>query len=353
LNKIEQKLWRYGTPLSIVIALALAGVLFVAVGQDPIKVYASIAKGSIGTGYGISETILQAVPLLLISLGLCIAYKGRFWNIGSEGQYVMGAIAVTPLALYFHGLPSYVSIPILLVVSALVGGAYGAIAGVLRARLGVSEIITTLMMNFIAIDFLSYLTWGPLMGSLERTTAGATTKTGQPMSDAMPLATQLARILPQPEYRVNVGIILALALVAITYAFVSRTSLGYQIRVMGSNADAARAAGMGTQKITITVAFLSGAFAGLAGAAVLLGAAHRLSEGFATGLGYTGIMVTLLGKTNPIGALLAALFVAGLSTGSNFMYRTIGLPVFVVDIVIGFILLVMLAIEAVSRVRLR
>jgi len=351
LNKIEQKFWRYGTPLSIVIALALASVLFLAVGRDPFKVYVSIAAGSIGTLYGISETILEAVPLLLISLGLCIAYKGRYWNIGAEGQYVMGAIAVTPLALSLQGLPSYVSIPILLIVSFLAGGAYGAIAGLLRARLGVSEIITTLMMNFIAIDVLSYLTWGPLMGSIEK--AGAFEKTGQPMSDPMPLTTQLARILPQPEYRVNVGVILALALVAIAYVFVTRTSLGYQIRVMGSNPDAARAAGMGTRKITIMVAFLSGAFAGLAGATVLLGAAHRLSEGFATGSGYTAILTTLLGKTNPIGALLASLFVAGLSTGSNFMYRTIGLPIFVVDIVIGFILLVMLAIEAVSRVRVR
>jgi len=347
-NPLLSLFWRYGNVLSVPLALALSSIVFIVLGEDPLAIYSSIAVGSIGTPYGLSETLIETTPLLLIALGLCIAFRAKFWNIGAEGQYIMGAIVATPLALSLGNLP-YLAIPVVLAASAVAGGAYGAVAGFLKARLGVNEIITTLMMNFIAIEFLSYLTWGPLMGTLGK--AGGFSKSGQPLSDPMPLTTQLPKLFDLAELRIHAGIILAVALAVVTYIFLVRTSWGYQIRVLGSNPEAARYAGMNTQKLMLIVSFLSGALAGLAGAVVLLGTAHRLAERFATGYGYTAIMVTLLGRSNPLGMIFSSFFVAGLSTGANFMYRTVGLPIFIVNVIVGLILVVMLGIDAASRLR--
>ncbi len=347
-NPLLSLLWQYGTVISVPLALAISSIVFIVLGEDPLAIYSSIALGSIGSRYGISETLIETSPLLLISLGLCIAYRAKFWNVGSEGQYIMGAIVATPLALSLGNVPVYAAVPVLLAASAAAGGSYGVVAGFLKAKLGVNEIITTLMMNFIAIEFLSLLTWGPLMGSIGK--AGAA-KSGQPLSDAVPASTQLPRLFDAADLRVHVGIILAAVLVIVVYVFLVRTSWGYQIRVLGSNADAARYAGMNNQKLTLIVSFLSGALAGIAGAVVLLGTAHRLAERFATGYGYTAIMVTLLGRSSPIGVIFASFFVAALSTGANFMYRTIGLPIFIVNVIVGLILVVMLAFDAASRLK--
>jgi ABC-type uncharacterized transport system permease subunit len=347
-NPVLSFFWQYGTAISVPLALAISSLVFIILGENPLAIYSSIAIGSIGSPYGISETLIETMPLLLISLGLCIAYRAKYWNIGAEGQYVMGAIVATPLALSLGSAPAFVAVPVLLVASAIGGGMYGVIAGALKAKLGVNEIITTLMMNFIAIEFLSYLTWGPLMGSIGK--AGSA-KSGQPLSDPMPASTQLPRLFNAVDLRVHIGIILALVLAIVVYVFLVRTSWGYQIRVLGSNPDAARYAGMNNEKLTLVVSFLSGAFAGIAGASVLLGTAHRLAEQFATGYGYTAIMVTLLGRTSPVGMIFASIFVAALSTGANFMYRTIGLPIFIVDVIVGLILLVMLGIDAASRLK--
>lgn len=348
-NPILSFFWKYGTVISVPLALALSSIVFIILGEDPLAIYSTIAIGSVGTPYGISETLIETTPLLLISLGLCIAYRAKFWNVGAEGQYIMGAIVATPLALSLAFVPFFVTIPVLFVASAMAGGLYGVVAGFLKARLGVNEIITTLMMNFIAIEFLSFLTWGPLMGSIGK--AGGLAKSGQPLSDPMPLSAELPRLFGAADLRVHIGIVVAATLVIVVYVFLVRTSWGYQIRVLGSNRDAARYAGMNTEKLTLMVSFLSGALAGLAGAIVLLGTAHRLAERFATGYGYTAIMVALLGKSNPIGMIFSSFFVAALSTGANFMYRTIGLPIFIVNVIVGLILVVMLAIDAASRLK--
>jgi simple sugar transport system permease protein len=333
--------------VAIPIALALTGLLFVALGLDPLRVYATIVRGSLGTGYGLSEVLVEATPLLLVCSGLAIAYTAKYWNVGAEGQYSLGGIAVAVLSLAVPDLSPYVAVPVLLFVGAVAGGLYGTIAGALKAKLGVNEIVTTLMMNFIAAQLTSYLCWGPLMGKAEH-------GTGQPMTEPLPYT--LPRLLSDPNYRVHIGIALALVLALVVYILVARTTLGYKIRLMGSNPEAARSGGVSISSSIVIVSFLSGALAGLAGAAMLLGITHRLSayQGtFSTyaGYGYTGILVTLLGKSNPLGIVLSSVFVSILRTGSTFAYRTMGVPVYVVDVIIGLIILVSMSIEMITRYR--
>jgi simple sugar transport system permease protein len=301
-----------------VIALVVGAVLMILMGANPLIGYRELLFGMAGTRQNIAESLLKTTPLLIIALGISIAFTASIWNIGAEGQFYMGALFSTWLVLSLPGLPWYVLLPLALVAAAVAGGLWGGIAGYLRARFNVNEIIVTVMMNYIAIFFIRFMLQGPLR---ETQASGS----GFPRTDPIPTSVWLPRIIPRT--RLHTGFILALVLAGLVYFLLRHTTFGYHLRAIGQNSVAALYSGIDVKGMIVRAMFLSGALAGLAGLVEVFGLHHRLLDGISPGYGFIGIIVTLLGKQNPLGIVIAAALLAALNVGANTMQRGIGIPV--------------------------
>jgi simple sugar transport system permease protein len=324
------------------IAGALLGVLFGGVlillaGADPIAAYRVMLDGAVGGERQITETLLKTGPLLLMGLGLTVAFRARVWNIGGEGQYFMGALGGTLVGLTFQrsGSP-WLLIPLMLGAGALFGALWAGIAAWLKLKRGVNEIIATLMLNYIALFSVSYLARGPLK---------------DPQS-FLPQSAQLLDAARMPTLfgtRIHIGVLIAVMLIPIVYILLWKTPLGFKIRAIGSNQNVARYGGM---NVTFGLAFaflLSGALAGLTGVIEVSASATRLKDTISGDYGFTGILVALLGRLHPVGVLLAALFFAALTIGAQTMHSIYGLPIALAQVIQGLIVLFVLAADAVAR----
>lgn len=298
---------------TIVIAITITGVIIVFVGGNPIEAYKALIVGAFGTTRSLTETILYTIPLLIIALGLTLAFRCQVWNIGAEGQYLIGALSSTWVGLTWgNQLPSYIILPLMFVAGALGGGFWGAIVGILKARRGLSEIVVSLMMNFIAFYSLAYLVRSPLKNP----------DYFLPRTAPLPDAAQLPMI---GGSRIHVGIFIALGAVLFVYFLLWRTTLGYEIRAVGANATAAAAAGINVSRSIVIVMVLSGMFAGVAGTIEVAGIHYSLSQDISISLGFTAILIAILGQLNPFGILLAAFFFASLHIGADTMHRAVHL----------------------------
>lgn len=328
------------------IALAFGAVLLLFLGVNPLEAYSALFRGAFGTVSGLTQTLAKATPLLLVALGICIAFRAGVINIGGEGQIILGAIAASAVALALPGVPGIILIPLVLVAGALAGAFWGGIAGVLKARFGVNEILSTVMLNAIALQLMNYLLRGPMLDPAQ-VAAG----TNVPQSATLPLQVWLPRLVPRTL--LHAGLILAIVLAILVYIFLWRTTIGYRIRAVGLNPSAARYAGIPVRRYMALALILSGAFAGLAGAVEVTGIHHRMIEGLTGGYGFTGIVAALFGKLHPLGAIPASIIFGGLLVGADKMQRTVQVPSSLVVAINGLIVLFVVASDYFVRRRAR
>jgi simple sugar transport system permease protein len=325
----------YGAVVILLAALAAAAVAALvirAVGASPMATFATILTGPFQDLFGVTEILVRVVPLTLVGLGIAIAFRSGIINIGAEGQMVMGILAATATALALPHWPKAALLPLVLLAGALGGGLWASVAGFLRARLGVNEILSTVMLNYIAAQFYTFLLRGPMIdpGELE-------TGSGTPQSMRLPEAAFLNRLMPGT--RLHAGLILALVLAAGVYVLLWHTTWGFRLRAAGAEAKAARYAGIRVEGSLMAAMVLSGAFAGLAGAVEVCGVHHRAIENISAGYGFSGIVVALFGALHPAGIVPAAAFFGLLLVGADMTQRSAGVPANMILVLEGVIIL--------------
>ncbi len=319
-----------GAALSVV---ALLWMLLVLTGHDAGRALGAFWSGSFGSGYAVaSATMVRAIPLILAGLAVAVAFRAGVWNIGAEGQFLVGAAAASAVALRLgEQLGGFTLIPAL-IAGAAAGALLAGIAGFLRARFGVLEIISTIMLNFVALHFVGYLVRGPLQEP-----------TGlYPQSATFPLAARLPIILP--DTRLHWGIVVAALTAVSLWAALRFTAAGFRVRAVGANPIAARIAGSIDVGATALAAFLvSGALAGIAGGVEVTGVTYALYEGLSPGYGYTAIAVALLARLHPLGILITGTLLGALQAGGAAMQRDAGVPSVLVSIVEAVLILAMVS----------
>jgi len=318
--------------IAVPVALLLGALVLVALKANPLEAYRAMFTGAFGNVSGLTQTLVKATPLLLVALGVVIAFRGGVINIGGEGQIIVGALATTALAVTFRDWPGWLLLPLCLMVGALGGALWGGIPGILKARLGVNEILSTVMMNAIAIQLANFLLRGPLIDPKEIL---AGTRIAQ--SALLPKTVWLARLVPKTL--LHTGAILAVVLAVLVFIFLWRTTIGYRIRAVGLNPHASRYAGIPVRMYQALSLILGGAFAGLAGAVEVMGVQHRMMEGLSGGYGFSGIVVALFGGLHPLGAIPASILFGGLLVGADQMQRTVQVPSALIDTLLGLIVL--------------
>jgi ABC-type uncharacterized transport system permease subunit len=316
-------------------ALLLSAFVLMLFGVGPAATATLFVQGAFGSPAAWSETLLKAIPLIMTSLAVLMAFRAGVWNIGAEGQFVAGALAALMTSAALPEGP--VALAAALVAGAVAGAAWAAVAAILRATRNVPEVLSTILMNFIALHLLGYAVNGPLQQSDRQ----------YPQSDPVAAATWLPQI---GELRLHAGGILAIAAAIVLAWALSRTMYGLRLRATGSNPSAAAYAGVDVRRTIFKAFLLSGALAGAGGAIELLGVTHRLFERFAAGYGYSGITAALLGGLDPLGAVAASLFVAALRTGGGELQRGAGVSASGTLLTEGVVILVLVAM---SRVHLR
>ena len=326
--------------LAIVAALVVGAILILIAGANPLTAYTVLFQESLANYYGFGNTLTKTAPLLLASLGILIALRGGQFNIGGEGQIYLGGLGSTLIGLSFPDLPSSIHLPLALLGAFLFGAIWGAIPGYLKAMRGVNEVITTLLLNYIAINLISYLVQNPLG------------EPGAPSPYSPPIASSARLPIILPQTLAHAGIIVGLLATVIVWVLLRRSSLGYQIEVVGLNPQAARYGGISVEKTIVLVMALAGGLCGLAGACEVMGLKYRLFENFSPGYGFDAIAIALLSRSNLAGVIFTSLFFGALRSGANVLQRSANVPVTIVYAIQGLTVLfiaVSLAIEKGNR----
>ncbi len=328
--------------LAIVLSMLLASLFIVWAGQSVVDAFGAIGIGAFGSTFAISETLSRAIPLTLTGLAAAIAFRARFYNIGAEGQLYCGALAATLVGTGWIDLPSGWMIPMLFVVGALAGGLALLLPWVLKIRLNVDEVVTTLLLNFVILLLVSFALEGPLR---------------DPMSMGWPQAAPIvdSGVLPAliPRTRLHAGLYVALLSALVIWFLLRYSVLGFSIKAMGLNSEAAKHAGIRPARTLFWVAMFSGALAGMAGVSEVAGLKGYLTLDLSPGFGYTGIAVAMLANLHPLGIVLSAIFLAGISVGADSMSRALGVPSYIADIMVASAVLSVLIGLMFTRYRVR
>ena len=319
---------------AVIVALAVGALVMLATAVDLPTIgqsYVALVRGSIGSMSAISETLTSAAPLVLAGLGLAIGFRAGLFNIGAEGQIILGGLAAAIVGFSVTGLPWIIHLPLALLVGALVGGLYASIAGWLRAATGAHEVISTIMLNLIALRLLDYMLkvdWVQREGR------------DDPISRTVLETADLPRLLTwlDPNLRVHAGIILVIIAVIAAQGVRVHTKMGFEVRASGKNPDAARYAGMRAAATIVLAMGTAGAMAGLAGANQVLGVLDRATPGFSAGIGFDAIAVALLGRSHPIGVLFAGLLFGALEAGGRQMQVDAGVSIDLIGIIQALII---------------
>lgn len=316
---------------SLFAGLVAVGIVFFLKGVNPFSAIFEIFRSSFGSAFGFKETLTKAVPLILIGSGLALAYRAKFWNIGAESQLLVGAIFGTWIGLHWGpSLPGYIILPLMFIGGFIGGGLWGMVPAVFKVKFGINEVISTLMLNYIAAEFVKFLVVGPWKGK---------TKYGYPYTDDLP---EQATLKFLGNSRVSLVLLILAVCVALILAFlVFRTRFGYEIRVIGENPEAARYSGIDFFRTSLLMMFISGGVAGLAGVGELASIHQHLSypETISAGYGFTAIIVAWLGRLNPGFTILSGLFFAGIIVGGDAIQMSMGLPATTVNVFNGLILI--------------
>lgn len=333
--------------LAYVIALAagfaVSALLILASGAHVVEAFAVLYEGAFGNGEALLQSLVEATPLMFTGLATVIAFRARVWSIGQEGQMFAGAMAGYWASLYLVGVPSVIALPAIIGAAILGGGLLAAFSGWLKARFDVNEIISTVMLNYVAVYFLSYLLAGGPW-----TEAGATSYNQTPV-----LAANFDLPILIDGSKLHIGFLLALIAAALCHVLITRTPLGFELRALGFNLTALRYKGANIGKTIVVVMFISGGLAALAGVSQIFGVDHRLRGDVLTGIGYTGIIVGMIAALTPLGAVIAAFFFGALANGSLYMSVLSDIPASLVPAMQGILLLFFLCASVLVRVRLR
>jgi ABC-type uncharacterized transport system permease subunit len=326
---------------ALALALAVAALPIAMAGAEVGAAYAGILRGSLGTPFAVGETLARATPLVLTGLAAAVAFRARLWNIGAEGQLYMGALAAVALGTGWLALPAWLLLPLVLLAGAAAGGLMMLGPTVLKLRLGVDEVVTTLLLNFVVLLLVSMMIEGPLKDPMGM---------GWPQSPPMVAEASLPRLVPR--LRTHAGLLIALAAALLVWVYVRRTVWGFELRATGHNAAAAGYAGMPVTRVMLTVGLISGALAGLAGVSEIAGLKGNLTRDLSPGYGYAGIVVAMLAQLNPLAVVPAALFVAGVFVGADSMSRAVGISSYIANLIVALALLAMLVASLALRWRL-
>lgn len=306
--------------ITLAAALLVGALVMWVSGKDALNAYQILWDSAVGNQRAIANTLLAATPIIFTGIGTLVAFRAGVFNIGVEGSLYMGAWAAAWAGFTFTSAPGWVLIPLCILLGGLIGGLWGLIPGYLKARLRVDEVVSTIMLNYVAILLTSYLVTGPFL----------VPGMANAMSEEIAPQAQLPRLLERSQW--NAGFFLAIAVVLIVAFMIQRTTLGYEVRTVGSNPMFARWSGVPVGGVIMRVMFISGFIGGIAGAVQVMGVYYRFIANFSPGLGFDGITVALLGRNTPFGTLLAALFFGGLRSGGSTMELFTNVPRDLVDI---------------------
>ena len=334
-------------PFAAIAVTLVVAALFVAWAGAPVgRTYALIFEGGFGSRFAWSETLTRATPLILTGLAAAIAFRAHLYNIGAEGQLYAGALAAVAVGGLHGGagfdLPAPVLLAAMFGAAMLAGAILMALPALAKTRLGVDEVVTTLLLNFIVLLFVSMMLDGPMKDP---------TAMGWPQSVALKEELELPKLVERT--RVHAGLIVAVALAVLSWAVLRLTTLGFEVRAVGASARAARFAGVPVTRTILVVAVASGAVAGLAGAIEVAGRAGYVTLDMSPGYGYTGIVIAMLAGLNPLGVVAAAVFVAGILVGADSMSRAVAVPTYIADVIVAFALIAMLVATLAVRFRVR
>jgi len=323
-------------------ALGVGAIMLFVLRVSPIEAYGALWEGAFGSTNAMAETLVKATPLLLVGLGICIAFRASVINIGGEGQMIIGGILATQVGLTFTDWPGWLVIFAAMVAGFLGGGLWGGIPGFLKAYFRVNEILSTVMMNAIAVQIMNYMLRGPMIDPAQAEKASKIPQTARLLE-----AFRLPRWAPT---RLHAGFLIAVVLAILVYILLWRTTLGYRIRAVGQNPHAARYGGIRVRRRIVTALLLSGAFAGLAGAIQVYGVNYRMitdgsASGFTGSAGFNGIVAALFGQLHPIGTIPASIFFGALLVGANKMQRVVQIPSALITALNGLVVIFVVSSE--------
>ena len=326
--------------------LAVSGLLVLWAGAPVGRTYVLLAQGAFGSVFALTETLTRAVPLILTGLAAAVAFRAHLYNIGAEGQLYAGALAAVAVGGLHGGTglewSPYLLFPLMMLAAALAGALWLLGPALMKARLGVDEVVTTLLLNFVMLLLVSALLDGPMKDPMAM---------GWPQSVALQGDLELAKLVPQT--RLHTGLLWALALAVLVWGLMARTVAGFRIRAVGANARAAAFAGVPVTRTVVLVALLSGGLAGLAGAIEVAGRTSYVTLDMSPGYGYSGIVIAMLAGLNPLGVVAAAIFVAGVLVGADSMSRAVGVPTYLADVIVATSLLAVLVAALFTQYRVR
>lgn len=327
--------------LAVVITFALTSTLVLLVGANPLEAYYHFLIEPLSSRVSTLEVLVKATPLLLTGAAVTLAFAGGFWNIGAEGQFLAGATAATAIGLQMHGVPSYIAIPLMIAGGFAAGMAWVLVPALMKIKLAIDEVVTTLLLNSVALLAVSALLNGPWRDPISQ----------WPQSPEIAATAILPKLVPRS--RLHLGFVVAVLVIVILGFLLGRTAFGLRLRAVGLEPQAARFAGIRVERMLLLTALASGGLAGLAGMIEVAGIHYHLIEAISGGHGYTGIVIATLGGLNAWGAAVAALFIGLIDTGSQTVSRALGVPVYLGEVIQATLLLVTLAVLLLQHYRIR
>ncbi len=341
LIRIEKRTELYGLKhalvmlIAILVALTAGGVFILILGHNPFVAYKTIVHGAFANSIYIKNTIELIIPLLILSLGVTLAFKMKFWNIGAEGQFIMGALFATYPALFLNNMPHILLIIVMFIFGFIGGGLFGLLPAYFKCKFNTNETLFTLMLNYIALYLVVYLKEGPWK---------------DPNSGGFPkIASYIQRARLDTLFNAHIGWVIALILVVFIFFYLKKSKHGYEISVVGESENTARYAGMNVKRIVLRTMFISGGICGVAGMLQASGVNYCLDEGIASGVGFTAIIIAWLARLNPIGILFVSIMFGILEKGCGVMESSYGFSSSVPDILQGIILFCILACDFFTR----
>lgn len=316
---------------AVLLALIVGGLVMLSQGFNPLTAYGALAVGAFGNVGNLAGSLVSATPLILAGLGIALSFRGSAFNIGAVGQMYVGAALAALIGTHAARLPAIWHIPLAIMGGAVAGAAFAAVAAFMKLTSGISEVISTILLNYVGVYLVHFLVHGPLEAP------------GDPNPESAAMVHSAALPLLVAGSDLNIGLLVGVGLCVVAWVFLFHTPGGYALRVAGQNPGAARHAGIRVHRVFFWSLVASGALAGMAGAIQILGVQGRLLEDFAPNMGYTAIAVALLGRLSPMGVLLSALFFGALRSGIGVMHILTGLPVTMTEIIEGLTVLAVLA----------
>jgi simple sugar transport system permease protein len=329
-------------PVAAILAtLILSAIPILIAGGHLWKSYFYLFYGALGTRFNLLETFVKASPLLLTGLAVAFAFRAKFWNIGAEGQLLAGALTATVVGVFFTGLPGVLVLPVVMICGFFAGGIWASIPAILKTKLKVDDVVSTLLLNYVMVHIMGALLFGPLQqpGS------------SWPRSSAIMEAAKYPILLARSRF--HLGFLLSLFAVFVIWFINKKTTFGYQSKAVGVNVRAAHFGGINTTSVILWTALISGGLAGLAGVGELCALQYRLIMDISPGYGYSGIVIAMLGNLHPIGVLFSSLFFSIIIVGAQNMSRMTGVPTYIAEVIQGMALMVMLIFLLFTEFRVR